>query len=322
MISLAAGLERWGRLTEDETLYLALRVATFLAALHQRNELHVALVPERVTVDDAGTVILEEGHAHGRPPSAVHRRTLGYSAPEVLLGDEATATTDVYKAGLLVLHMAVGQAPYEKITTVQQLNLIYTEPPFPELPRLSEPLLALLERCIARDPAERCRDGQELLAAVEALVEERFGDEAPPSLAPWMAGRPFPPPPPQSSRGDGRGPGRSSSWGLAVLLLMTCLAIAYLLVNPGDGQPTVAGVQLRFSPQSVTVSGHSKVSPLSFSLSAEGRLVEEGSAALADDGQFSLTLSSLQAEQTYVLSLLDGNREVGKLAFRPPRSRP
>src|SRR5262249_37631470 len=93
--------------------------------------------------------------------------TARYMAPEVLSGSAPTARSDVYGAGLVLFELLEGGNLFPVGEGSAQLRArISSQPRLRE--RVPEPLSDVLERMLARDPAERWPDAR---TAHEAVVD-------------------------------------------------------------------------------------------------------------------------------------------------------
>jgi serine/threonine protein kinase len=84
--------------------------------------------------------------------------TAGYLAPEQIdFGTEPDHRADIYALGGLLAFMVVGQNPFRGPSKIATLHRQLNDGPDPELlARLEpEPLRAIVERAVARDPARR-----------------------------------------------------------------------------------------------------------------------------------------------------------------------
>ena len=97
-----------------------------------------------------------------------------YMAPEQLLGQGASARSDVYSLGALLCDLAANRPPNRHVpfgelsTTVPVIDA----PPMITLaPDLDPRLAALIDRCLRRDPQERFASGDEVREALEQLAE-------------------------------------------------------------------------------------------------------------------------------------------------------
>lgn len=96
------------------------QIARGLQAFHRRDMLHRDLRPDNVMIDRTGTVKLIDfgaarvaGVTEAAPP-AVNEilGTVQYTAPEYLLGEEATTSSDIYSLGVITYQMLTGRLPY------------------------------------------------------------------------------------------------------------------------------------------------------------------------------------------------------------------
>lgn len=94
------------------TLFLQLLNA--LAYLHRRGVLHRDLKPANVLVNVRGEVkVLDFGLAAEGEPDENIGGTLAYMAPEILRGDSATPSSDLYAVGVMFYQALVGQHPHQ-----------------------------------------------------------------------------------------------------------------------------------------------------------------------------------------------------------------
>src|SRR5262245_43544261 len=101
--TLASLLHRIGRLPREKALDIARQLCAGLAAAHDRGVLHRDLKPANIMVDGRGRIrIMDFGLAVSRDTWTIGEiaGTPGYMAPEQLVGDRATARTDLFALGL------------------------------------------------------------------------------------------------------------------------------------------------------------------------------------------------------------------------------
>jgi serine/threonine protein kinase/formylglycine-generating enzyme required for sulfatase activity len=101
-----------------------------------------------------------------------------YMAPELWTGGPASVRSDLYSVGAMVYELLAGDAPHLD-TDLDRLRIAVTTTDIPTIaaavPHLDPQLVAIVDRCIARDPASRFESADELAHAIE-----RFLAEAPP----------------------------------------------------------------------------------------------------------------------------------------------
>ena len=163
--SLAARLRALGRLDVESTLDLAAGLGRGLDALHERGILHRDVKPSNVLLDDDGHGALTDfGLARAADSTRLTRdgQLLGtphYLAPELIEGQEATRSSDVYALGCVLFECLTGEPPFagRGLAEIGFAHLV--EPPpdprdrRPELPAaLTEALLTALEKSPSARP--------------------------------------------------------------------------------------------------------------------------------------------------------------------------
>jgi len=119
------------------------------------------------------TLLTRDGQVLGTP---------AYMAPEQARGDKAATDrrADVYALGAMLYHLLAGRAPYQVGHTTRPdhelLELLRQGPPAPvqhHSADVSPELLAIVDRAMHRDPAQRYADMTELAADLRAYLEGR-----------------------------------------------------------------------------------------------------------------------------------------------------
>ena len=113
----------------------------------------------KVKVGDFGVARLAEGTSQA--PSATVAGTPRYMSPEQARGRPTGPATDVYSAGVVLYEMLAGEPPFVDGSAVE-LGLRHVQEPPPQLPpEIPTPLREVVERALAKEPADRYRDGGE-----------------------------------------------------------------------------------------------------------------------------------------------------------------
>lgn len=97
------------------------QIARGLQAFHRLEMLHQDLRPENIMIDPHGTLkiidfgatrvaSLQEAHPSGSTHGMLG--TVQYSAPEYILGDDATPRSDMFSLGVIAYQMLTGRLPY------------------------------------------------------------------------------------------------------------------------------------------------------------------------------------------------------------------
>lgn len=173
------GVKLWevlaqGALAPLEALAIAAQVALALDEAAARGVVHRDIKPDNimltrdnaVKVMDFGIARLTYGGSVTAPGMFVG--TLTYAAPEQFRGN-VDHRSDLYSLGCTLFHVLAGKPPFQSddLNTIMRLHL-ETPPPVEELAHVPEPVRALVEKLLAKDPNERYQSASELLAAIEA----------------------------------------------------------------------------------------------------------------------------------------------------------
>jgi serine/threonine protein kinase len=158
--------------------HLAVGVATALTAIHGAGVIHRDLKPANVLLSSVGPRVIDFGIARALDSVGEATRTgqlvgtPAYMAPEVIEGKPATAASDVFAWGCVVAYAGTGQAPFAAPTVPAVMyRIMHAEPALDEIePALRE----VVERALAKDPAQR-PTAQELL---DRLVGHDHADTA------------------------------------------------------------------------------------------------------------------------------------------------
>jgi serine/threonine-protein kinase len=169
-----AELLRRGALPVTKARRIGEELARALGSAHSRGVVHCDVKPANVLitpdasvkVGDFGVARLAE--ATSQALSATVGGTPRYMAPEQARGEPATPATDVYSAGVVLHETLSGQPPFSANSAVE-LALLHIQQSPPELPaRVPAALGEVVGRALAKNPAQRFRDGTAMAAALRA----------------------------------------------------------------------------------------------------------------------------------------------------------
>src|SRR6266852_437295 len=188
-----------GALSPAQLLDIARQIAEGLHEAHRADVYHRDIKPANVMLDsrsrakvlDFGLAILA-GHAQleGETQETFLTRTstqnttggtFPYMSPEQLRGEPADARSDIFSFGVLLYECLAGRLPFRGETSIDILHSILREPHTPLrslLPDLSLDWEQLVERCLAKAPAQRYASLQQVLeglrrAAAPAAFPEK-----------------------------------------------------------------------------------------------------------------------------------------------------
>ncbi len=176
--SLRAIMNRGGLRAQGPALTVALQVARALAYLHQRGIIHRDVKPANVHVDGEWHAKLLDFGVARRDDSDLTQAgqivgTLAYMSPEQVQGEKPGAALDVYSFGVLLFEMLTMRFPYGADTNQEIAAAILYKPPdlgpLREC-RVAEPVIALIERCLAKKKEERFADFQPIIDTLKAFA--------------------------------------------------------------------------------------------------------------------------------------------------------
>jgi hypothetical protein len=169
-----------GPIGVQDTIDIAVQLARGLAAAHMHGIIHRDLKPENIIRTPSGTVkILDFGLA--RDESADRGRltqagavmgTPAYMSPEQARGEDTDFRTDVFSLGTLVYEMASGSNPFAHASAAGTFARVLDFHPASLstlVPSCPPALDAIVTRCLRKNPVERYRTTQDLVADLEHL---------------------------------------------------------------------------------------------------------------------------------------------------------
>ncbi len=177
--SLRDRLAEVGVLPLRDVARLAAGIGAALDALHEADLVHRDVKPSNVMLDAEGRALLADfGLAKGPAHSVVTRPgelmgTPAYMAPELISGEEATPSTDIYALGCVLYECVTGAAPFASPSLVEMVAArLVQDPPDPSetRPGLRPSLGSALHRALERDPARRPPTGTALAHLVGFAV--------------------------------------------------------------------------------------------------------------------------------------------------------
>jgi serine/threonine protein kinase len=174
-------VERGGPLPVRRAIELGLQIARALAFAHQQGLVHRDVKPQNVLLNGDGRAqvtdfgIARTLDAVGHTETGTVLGTSHYVAPEQARGERVDAQTDVYSFGVVLFELLAGEVPYggDNFLTVAMKHV---NEPVPSLlerrPDCPLRLAALVERCMAKQPAERPASMGDVVAELEACLAE------------------------------------------------------------------------------------------------------------------------------------------------------
>jgi serine/threonine protein kinase/Tol biopolymer transport system component len=218
--TLAERLAR-GPMPVQEAVPIARQIAEALQAAHAHGIVHRDLKPANIKITPARVVkVLDFGVAKladatqssmvSPPPVAAARPTItdtgamlgtpAYMSPEQSLGHPADNRSDIWAFGCVLYEMLTGRLPFDGEDGVAVLYTVLNhEPDLDALPsQVPQPVRALIEHCLAKDPRRRVADISTALFVLEhadrlatplpsVSVLRRLRKRVTPRMAVWIA---------------------------------------------------------------------------------------------------------------------------------------
>ncbi|MHB1597105.1 MAG: serine/threonine-protein kinase, partial [Streptosporangiaceae bacterium] len=156
--SLAEAVEQSGPLPADLLVPLVAGLAEGLAAIHSAGLVHRDLKPSNVLLAADGPRIIDFGIARASDATALtHTGTIvgspGFMSPEQAEGRPVGPASDIFSLGSVLTFAATGAGPFGSGQPSTLLyRVVHTRPATAGIPA---PMRALIERCLAKDPAAR-----------------------------------------------------------------------------------------------------------------------------------------------------------------------
>ncbi|MFF5491462.1 serine/threonine-protein kinase [Streptomyces virginiae] len=186
--SLADWVHGWGPLEAPAVRRLGQELSAALVSVRAADVVHRDIKPANVLLGAERPFLIDFGIArtvhdprHTRTGTVIG--TPGFLAPEQATGTIAGAPADVFSLAAVLVYAATGRSPFlgqgEELDLPALLyRIVHDEPRLEGVP---EPLRALLQDCLAKDPRQR-PDPQEMAARLDDGREQAWPSTAPQSL--------------------------------------------------------------------------------------------------------------------------------------------
>src|SRR5688572_2834989 len=187
--TLRAVLDR-GAVPVRKALDLAAQMARGLAAAHERGIVHRDIKPENlfvasdghlkildfglVKLADPGPEIASNTHLPTTPPPTspgVVLGTVGYMAPEQVLGRPADHRADIFALGAVLYELVTGTRAFARDTAPETMTAILKDEPRPLADEGTVPagLHRIVSRCLEKSASARFQSAGDLAFALETL---------------------------------------------------------------------------------------------------------------------------------------------------------
>ncbi len=190
--SLKAIVREQGALDPAAAIDIVVQILLAARFAHMRGVIHRDLKPHNVLLDEEGRArVTDFGIARaGASDMTLTGSIMGtaqYLSPEQAQGFAVSATSDLYSVGVILYELLTGVVPFEGETAVAiAFKQVSATPRAPSelAPGLPPSLDAVVLRSLAKDPAQRYADADELIAALGREREALPAYAVPGALAP------------------------------------------------------------------------------------------------------------------------------------------
>lgn len=166
----------------SELVRILREVAWGLAYAHARGVVHRDIKPDNILLDrESGRAVLTD-FGIARDTGAAGSLTMvgnvlgsvHYMSPEQAAGEEVDGRSDLYALGCVAFHGLVGAPPFEG--SAQSVLVAHVTRPHPPLataaPQLPPGIVAVVERCLAKDPRQRYASADSLARDLDTVLRE------------------------------------------------------------------------------------------------------------------------------------------------------
>ena len=159
-------------LTPVQGLKIFAQIARALGAIHEAGVIHRDLKPHNIMfrdqnhlaiVDFGGAKSIDDksgltkiGHVVGTP---------NFMSPEQVMGYPLDTRSDLYALGVILHQLLTGRTLYQAVNTAELMDL-HVNGPIPRLPEELSGFQKLLNKLVAKDPADRFQSARELYAYI------------------------------------------------------------------------------------------------------------------------------------------------------------
>lgn len=162
-------------LSPEQGLLFIRQIASALGYAHAQGLVHRDVKPANILFRADGTAVLSDfGIAKSLDDRTQFTQagftvgTPSYMSPEQARGQDIDGRADLYALGVVLYEILVGRLPYTGVDALSTALAHLTEP-LPELPIHHDRYQDILRRLLAKDPAERFANAEQLIAALDNL---------------------------------------------------------------------------------------------------------------------------------------------------------
>src|SRR5262249_8676005 len=171
-------LDQFGKLSVSDALHIVLDIAHALEYLHSRNFIHRDIKPGNILITKTGVAKLADLGLAKSVSDASHLTAhhQGFGTPYYMPYEQAVSARkvdgrgDIYALGATLYHLVTGDVPFpgqSPLEVVEKKSAGVFPPASSVNPDVSEALDIILDKMLAREPADRYQTASELIIDLE-----------------------------------------------------------------------------------------------------------------------------------------------------------
>lgn len=195
--SLAQRVQARGPLPPTEALPMLEAIARALDYAHSHSVIHRDVKPENILIERGTNRAFITDFGIARVAAAASMTATGqllgtvwYMSPEQVMGQPIDGRADLYALGVVGYYALSGHFPfeYEAPAAVLVAHATKAPPPLASVaPNVPAGIATVIDRCLAKDPAARWQQGEELARALEEAAKGPVPVVAQPQPSPMPA---------------------------------------------------------------------------------------------------------------------------------------
>ncbi|HEY5812509.1 MAG TPA: protein kinase, partial [Terrimicrobiaceae bacterium] len=184
--TVEAFIKREGAVPVAMALKIAVQVCRALGAAQKQGLVHRDIKPSNIMFvrEDGGDItvkVIDFGLAKNSRAEGEDSATLTaggflgtphFASPEQLEERETDARSDIYSLGVTLWYMLEGETPFSGSTAQVMSQHLHRDPPFDTLKEHRLPVIRLLRRMMAKDPANRQQTPADLRGEINQCLEQ------------------------------------------------------------------------------------------------------------------------------------------------------